>query len=117
MPGDQKNAAKNRTAKFLKKNPNHFKELAAKRKGKKNPSKTKFTKKNAADHGAKGGKAGKGVRRKRRTREEIKRDADAKLFEAGNKKLKKMVEGMEVEGVGTFELTDDDLMNPFEESK
>lgn len=66
MAGDQKEAAKKRTAAFLKKDPDHFKKLAAKRKGKKNPSKTKFTKKTAAKHGAKGGSAGKGKSKKRK---------------------------------------------------
>lgn len=71
MAGDQKEAAQKRTAAFLKANPNHFKDLAAKRKGTPNPSATKFTSKVAAKLGAKGGKAGKG-KRKRRTPEELK---------------------------------------------
>lgn len=73
MAGDQKEAAQKRTAAFLKANPNHFKDLAAKRKGTPNPSATKFTSKVAAKLGAKGGKAGKG-KRKRRTPEEIQAD-------------------------------------------
>lgn len=117
MPGDQKKAAKNRTAMFLKKNPNHFKDLAAKKKGKKNPSKTKFTKKNAADHGAKGGKAGKGIRRKRRTREEMQRDAEIKLAEKANKVLEQMAEDTAIPGIGKFEVTDPENLNPMEESK
>lgn len=73
MAGDQKTAAQIRTENFLKADPDHFKKLAAKRKGKPNPSSTKFTSKVAAKLGAKGGKAGKG-KSKRRTPEQIKRD-------------------------------------------
>jgi len=68
MAGDQKTAAQIRTEAFLKADPDHFKKLAAKRKGKPNPSSTKFTSKVAAKFGAKGGLA------KRRTPEEIQRD-------------------------------------------
>jgi hypothetical protein len=68
MAGDQKTAAQIRTEAFLKADPDHFKKLAAKRKGKPNPSSTKFTSKVAAKFGAKGGRA------KRRTPEEIQRD-------------------------------------------
>ena len=70
MAGDQKTAAQIRTENFLKADPDHFKKLAAKRKGKPNPSSTKFTSKVAAKLGAKGGKAGKG-KAKRRTPEEM----------------------------------------------
>jgi hypothetical protein len=63
MAGDQKTAAQIRTEAFLKADPDHFKKLAAKRKGKPNPSSTKFTSKVAAKLGAKGGKAGKGKAR------------------------------------------------------
>lgn len=73
MAGDQKTAAQIRTEAFLKADPDHFKKLAAKRKGKPNPSSTKFTSKVAAKFGAKGGKAGAG-KRKRRTPEEIQQD-------------------------------------------
>lgn len=76
MAGDQKTAAQIRTEEFLKKDPDHFKKLAAKKKGTPNPSKTKFTSKVAAKFGAKGGKAGAG-KRKRRTREEIIADQEA----------------------------------------
>jgi hypothetical protein len=72
MSGDQKEAAKIRTANFLKKDPDYFKKLAAKRKGMPNPSSTKFTSKVAAVFGSKGGKA----LRKRRTAEEIKHDQE-----------------------------------------
>ena len=70
MAGDQKSAAQIRTENFLKKDPLHFKKLAAKRKGTPNPSATKFTSRVAAKFGAKGGKAGAG-KKKRRTKEEI----------------------------------------------
>ena len=70
MAGDQKTAAQIRTEAFLKADPDHFKKLAAKRKGQPNPSSTKFTSKVATKFGAKGGKA----KRKKRTPEEIKRD-------------------------------------------
>ena len=76
MAGDQKTAAQKRTEEFLKKDPLHFKKLAAKRKGTPNPSATKFTSKVAAKFGAKGGKAGAG-KRKRRTKEEMIADAEA----------------------------------------
>lgn len=58
MAGDQKEAAKKRAAAFLKDDPDYFKKLAAKRKGKKNPSSTKFKKgsKRAKQLGSKGGK-------------------------------------------------------------
>lgn len=72
MAGDQKEAAQKRTAAFLKADPDHFKKLAAKRKGKKNPSSTKFTKKTAAAAGSKGGKA------KRRSKEEIDQERSEK---------------------------------------
>lgn len=74
MAGDQKTAAQIRTENFLKADPDHFKKLAQKRKGKPNPSSTKFTSKVAAKLGAKGGKAGAGKKKKRRTPEEMKRD-------------------------------------------
>jgi hypothetical protein len=74
MAGDQKTAAQIRTENFLKADPDHFKKLAQKRKGKPNPSSTKFTTKVASKFGAKGGKAGAGKKKKRRTPEEIQRD-------------------------------------------
>lgn len=42
MPGNQKEAARIRTAKLLAKDPDHFKKIAAKKKGKPNSSSTKF---------------------------------------------------------------------------
>ena len=70
MAGDQKTAAQKRTEAFLKADPDHFKKLAAKRKGKENPSTTKFKKgsKRSKLLGSKGGK------QKRRTPEEMQRD-------------------------------------------
>lgn len=84
MAGDQKTAAQIRTEAFLKADPDHFKKLAAKRKGQPNPSSTKFTSKVAAKFGAKGGKA----KRKRRTPEEIKADHEKnqKRIDANNLK-------------------------------
>jgi len=57
MAGDQKTAAQKRTEALLAKDPDHFRKLAAKKKGLPNPSKTKFTSKVAAKFGAKGGSA------------------------------------------------------------
>ncbi len=90
MAGDQKTAAQIRTENFLKADPDHFKKLAAKRKGKPNPSSTKFTSKVAAKLGAKGGKAGKG-KAKRRTPEQIQRDREKQQarIKANNEKADK----------------------------
>lgn len=90
MSGDQQKAAKIRTAKFLKNDPDYFKRLAARRKGTPNPSSTKFTSKVAAIFGSKGGKAP----RKRRTDEQIKHDREilerkiAKKNETANRQFR-----------------------------
>lgn len=113
MPGNQKEAAKKRTQAFLKKNPNHFRDLAMKKKGRKNPSKTKFTKKNAAAFGAKGGSV---IKRKRRTRAEIEKDRikeEERVEKQAIKNLKKMAKDIGVPGVGEMEFTDEDLSNPY----
>lgn len=44
MAGDQKSAAQKRTEALLAKDPDHFKKLAARKKGKPNNSATKFKK-------------------------------------------------------------------------
>lgn len=85
MPGDQRTAAQKRTEALLAKDPDHFRKLAAKKKGLPNPSKTKFTSKVAAKFGAKGGKA------PRRSKEIIEADAQLKhgLIELENEAANK----------------------------
>ena len=58
MAGDQKSAAQKRTEALLAKDPDHFKKLAARKKGKPNKSSTKFKKgdKRTKQLASKGGK-------------------------------------------------------------
>lgn len=58
MAGDQKTAAQKRTEALLAKDPDHFRKLAARKKGKPNSSSTKFKKgdKRTKQLASKGGK-------------------------------------------------------------